>query len=828
MALTTPADALGTARRPWPRALDWEEWLTLAIAYLAFAGVAWSIQAANWADTMPSLMAMGAGGMAAGFLLARSRLPMLVAWPLGVVLALLSTFLQALFLTGGEGFMGRVDALYLRFERYFDIVLGGGISNDSLPFAVLVAGLTWGGAFIFIWSLLRWQQPWLGLLLGGTTLFVNFVVLDQGVLAAFVLYAISSLLLISRANLMRHLARWRAQGIHYPPLISLGTLHLTLWAAVLLLVVAWIMPTGPVRPLGYLWGLASRPVQSLADDWVRLAGPLQGGKLPTSGDYTSVLPLRGRLGLPAQGELLRVRLPPGTEPQPLVLRGSIYDEYTPGGWRVGPRMEVEVPQELSSLFNPQAVTTVEVELRRGGILGDVIFTPGYPIGVSVPAKARVAEEAMVHVVLTERRRLPETDGERRARAALERAMQQFSPSASDEELRRFLLSQGYLLLETERGPRDRLEEAWLLPADAAIFDIPSLVPDHGLGRGDSYTAMGILPLVPGDRLRQASTDYPDWVRERYLALSGDLPRRVARLARDITSRAQTPYDQAKAIESFLQWFPVDLRARSAPAGRDIVDYFLFEERRGSPELHASAMVVMLRSLGVPARLAVGFVLLPLDYDAELGAYRVEARHTFAWPEVFFPGYGWVPFNPTERLAAAFNPSILGGIGTGFDDFGFLDEGGAAPPPPPQEAAPPPPAEVAGGGSARVAVLWSLVGVALALALMGGGLALAWEAPVARLPHVHKLWEKTVRLASLGGVGPRPGETPLEFGRRLGRRLYQVADAELLARVYSRSRYGGVPPTREEEEELRRLWPHLRSALLGMALERLGSWRRGSR
>ena len=84
------------------------------------------------------------------------------------------------------------------------------------------------------------------------------------------------------------------------------------------------------------------------------------------------------------------------------------------------------------------------------------------------------------------------------------------------------------------------------------------------------------------------------------------PERVFELARNVTAEAETPYDQAKALESFLRTYPYDLDVPEPPADADVADYFLFDLQKGYCDYYATSMVVMARSLGLPSRLAVGY------------------------------------------------------------------------------------------------------------------------------------------------------------------------------------------------------------------------------
>jgi len=167
------------------------------------------------------------------------------------------------------------------------------------------------------------------------------------------------------------------------------------------------------------------------------------------------------------------------------------------------------------------------------------------------------------------------------------------------------------------------------------------------GRADNYHVLSLVPQVTARELAEAPATYPPQIEEVYLALSSRLPQRVVEVAREVTAEADTFYSQALALEAYLRSFPYDLEVTKPPEGRDVVDYFLFDLQRGYCDYFASAMVVMARSVGIPARLAVGYAMG--HYDPQQGAYVVTEKNAHAWPELFFPGYGWIPFEPTSGL-----------------------------------------------------------------------------------------------------------------------------------------------------------------------------------
>jgi transglutaminase-like putative cysteine protease len=164
----------------------------------------------------------------------------------------------------------------------------------------------------------------------------------------------------------------------------------------------------------------------------------------------------------------------------------------------------------------------------------------------------------------------------------------------------------------------------------------------------NYTAVryaGISRLPPRNavKLRSASTDYPSDISAAYLQLP-ELDPRIPELTSQITKNAPTPFDKAVAIENYLRTrFTYTLKLTGRPGDHPLA-HFLFETRAGHCEYFASAMAIMLRTLGIPTREVNGF--LPGEYNDLGGDYIVRASDAHSWVEVYFPGNGWQTFDPT--------------------------------------------------------------------------------------------------------------------------------------------------------------------------------------
>jgi hypothetical protein len=158
-----------------------------------------------------------------------------------------------------------------------------------------------------------------------------------------------------------------------------------------------------------------------------------------------------------------------------------------------------------------------------------------------------------------------------------------------------------------------------------------------------YEGTSHLPSVPINDLRKADPAYPDEITRTYLQLP-PLDPRVTKLAQDITAHSDNEYDKAANIQRYLithYAYTLDL---TGPPAADPLANFLFVRRAGHCEYFASAMAVMLRAVGIPSRYATGF--MPGEYNDVGGDYIVRGSDAHAWVEVYFPGYGWMTFDPT--------------------------------------------------------------------------------------------------------------------------------------------------------------------------------------
>ena len=371
-------------------------------------------------------------------------------------------------------------------------------------------------------------------------------------------------------------------------------------------------------------------------------------------------------------------------------------------------------------------------------------------------------------------------------------------------------------------------------------DSSELFITRDMESGDRYTVHA--PVFEGGdaglgALVNAATGNDAYYQEIfpvYTRLPGHLEQKVHDDAASMTRDAQTPYDKATAIMRHLQkYYRYTLTPQKPPDNLDFVTYFLYVSKEGHCTYYASAMTVLCRMAGLPARYVEGFLATP----AADGLAYVTGKQAHAWTEVYFEGFGWVPFDPT--------PSQQGLDQTPPDQGQTPDEPEPTPTPPPQEEEPPPeepppedpppeddssedqPPENDPPPPEEPPFPWLLL---IALAAITGGLIFQVRR---RLPSAVAAKQETARdkifvygnavnmILHFRKRWPKPGETPLAFARRMDHVHTFVTPIAPLWRSMAMSNYSGRQPGEEHTAKAQQTFAKIYKAL--PLLTRLQFW-----
>lgn len=351
-------------------------------------------------------------------------------------------------------------------------------------------------------------------------------------------------------------------------------------------------------------------------------------------------------------------------------------------------------------------------------------------------------------------------------------------------------------------PREVFFPTMVLKTDSLMTVLAPVQLDPGL----IYTVVSEVSDVSPESLRRSWGGYPADLRERYTQLPEMSPA-VAELAASVTEGMQTDFDRVSAISEYLQdTYPYDLDVPRQGDDRNTAEFFLFEAKKGYCEQFSTTMAVMCRTLGIPARVAVGYSTG--DYNPLTGYYEVSGRDAHAWVEVYFPVFGWIQFDPTPVGPDPYSLQRRSAMWSGFTLLGkagravgrLLPDGWASGAWSALRAA-------GGRVSGFLTAYWPwLIGLAAAAAAVT---LLRRMKPKPRKPgeparagpggpreNAYRMFARMAAALAAAGLQRRPSQTPLEYGEEADRRLGTTA-AGRAAALFNRVRFAREP----SEEDL---------------------------
>ena len=464
----------------------------------------------------------------------------------------------------------------------------------------------------------------------GLLVIQNYDNIFSGRLWFLAFFIFIALCLLGRLNFLQRQQQWRERRVFLSPENGLDLSSSMAVGAALIILLAWTVPLSITRveTLRATWKQITKPWTEFTDRMENAVTALKSPEITTPSEFYGT-ELELGLGFPLSDTVMfQVEVPDlASEEKPprYYWRGRIYDYFSKDQWYI--------TGTTRNLFSPNT-EALAVPDMKDGMPARFIFTAG-----ASKISLLYAPEQPVWI----------------------------SRPGS------FLAS----------------------PADSFV-NISSWNATPTLQPGETYQVDTFIKNPNIEGLRAAGTEYPQWVTERYLQLPDNFSQRIQDLAQEVTAQAETPYDKATAITQYLrdniEYSP---SVPKAPALTDQLEWILFDYKKGYCVYYASSEVLMLRSLGIPARMAVGFAQ-GFGNTAEEGeqggevvdftisSFTVRKKNAHAWPEVYFPGIGWVEFEPTanqpelSRPLAPRDPGDLD-FGSPIRNLPQEDEAGLEPP-----------------------------------------------------------------------------------------------------------------------------------------------------
>ncbi len=563
-----------------------EGWTVLVLIICMLLSVAWPIHTAKWAEGLNILYLVAVGSVLAGFLLAKSQFPNVMAHVFSTVYGIAwVSFLGGNLLAPQFTWRERLIELAVRINEWLWTARHGGTSEDNLIFVLMLAMILWLAGYLSVWYNFRERKAWQSIVPCGLVLLWNLYYASPRLELYLVGYLFFALLVVMNSNLLIRKQEWRKARVNYSADIGAAFFRAGVIFSLVVISLAWLAPGAAAsEQFSDIGGVLDEPWQRMQENWSRLFSNVRHYGQVYPNPFGNSLGLTGPVHL-SELAVMDVKASVGR-----YWRAAFYQRYTGSGWLNDDKESLRMEGSDSSLALPEYELRKEISQTITTFLPGrtMLFAAAQPLRVDLPAWAVVSYAPPI-------------------------------PPGEDAE--------SYLAKNPE-----------------VLTPVSMIYSRYRLKEGQSYTVVSSISGADADTLRRTGDDYPDWILDRYLQLPLALPQRVRDLAEVIASDYDNAYDKTTALESYLREIKYNELIEAPPEGRDGVDYFLFDTHEGYCDYYASAMAVMARAVGIPARVAAGYS--QGEYNPDTGAYRVKEKNAHAWVEVYFPRYGWVEFEPT--------------------------------------------------------------------------------------------------------------------------------------------------------------------------------------
>lgn len=629
------------------------------------------------------------------------------------------------------------------------------VSTDNSVFVLFLSLLTFLLAYLTIWLVFVARRPWLALVANAVVLLINMNQSTSDQYFFMVVFLVITLLLLVRFALAENVRRWRRIGLRFSPDLGWDFMQAgAIFAVVVALLPNFLPFARPNQSLLTYFTSANSPVSQIQQRFQTLFGGVNGNGGGTYGFFDTSLQLVGTVNLP-DTPILRYTLPN-------ILHADA-SEY----------LVTEAFSTYDGIGNWQ---------RDQAIPED--FAPNQPLTPS-PTSTQPDIYRVTFLVTP-------TGGQRFI----------FAPGSGAAS---FSIPTNVLLSVPTREPITYMS-ASSLPA------------------GATYLTTGYVSTASISQLEKVSfpaadsKDYPQQILSTYEPQVLPISPEIAQTARKVTQGAPTMYAAASDLETYLHAnFTYNTHNPNPPAGQDATAWFL-QRRQGFCTFFASAMALMARSLGMPARIVSGYAAGA--YDPKTNSFIVRGTQAHTWTQIYFGQYGWINFEPTASFSP-FARALPNGQTSGPTGPGSTP---VSTPPTTQRGrtgrsgSSTPTATNGVMGSVTEAAIDTSVFL-LIVALIGLALAWWWRSLFQRYSPVAGGFARLALLGAWAGVRPKRSQTPKEYARELGvvTPLHREA-IERVGALYSRERWGH-PLDLDEQAASERLYQRGRSGLVAAIVRR---------
>ncbi|MBN4064503.1 transglutaminase domain-containing protein [Dehalococcoides mccartyi] len=608
-----------------------QDWVSFALLAWMMAAVGWSVQLAGWGD-LPSVIPTLLFGTIAAFVVSKLKFN----WYLTVIYALGLGFFIVMWqgtahAVGADPITRSIDG-FARFSMWIETAQSGGISTDTVPFALMYMAASWIVGYGVTALTFRYRSPWMPTVLLSLVILTNLSYRHGQHEYTFFLFLVGGIALFAHLTTVRRIERWTEQGIEYSRHLAWATVQDGMLFALPIVLLSALLPIWEPRSeqIQDTWDIFRAPFNALQEPANRLLagvdGPGSNGLFSTP---AQTMPFGGSINL-TEEPLMWVR-----SKYIVPHAGRVYQTYTSEGWLTDANTNIQAPprsaltlaptelerERVSQVYVPlvdtktvvpaggvfsvdrettvQLLNPMQWQVPLSGSVGglselpkdlrDLSFAIRFalndlvPVSLFTQSQLRTQRLAPPEVVseIIQALNVADTTGEDQIVSRVitdedgleqkfETTLMPLSPGGNSIEWADIGVD---IVLDSQRGLASRID----FERTASIEQVGVQLTDE-ISKDDTFSIQTFVSLATDEQLDDAGTDYPTWITDRYVSLPSSLPENVRQLASQIVREAGaiTPYEKAEAVKAFLRDQEYSLEIAGPEFGVDGIFYFLFQ------------------------------------------------------------------------------------------------------------------------------------------------------------------------------------------------------------------------------------------------------------
>ena len=746
----------------------------------------------------------------------------LISFSIGTILVLYNTLTLIKNLPLDE----KISELRLRLNYWYEIATTEGISTDLIPYTIFLLSLAWILGYTSSWFTFKHNNIWISIVLNGMSILTCLSFLPEQYSSRFYLYAFTAMILITHITTVKQRGEWSKNGTAFNQLDGWLTLNSAIWYSIAILIIATAIPLKIYvsRPVADTWKAAREPVAMIENEFARLLGSVPSRTQQNGRFFGKFLPFIGSISFREQGVLT------AKSDYPNYWVSRTYNTYTHEGWISGETHTIDLDKysRFDNTTGLQSTKSVSQSIEMS-FPSDQFFAGGNISSVS--------ESIVLESLKPKTFEIEVGDGKfdgylpsdlQQFELHIEKFLEEYPTDIRNNKFEEHLLSQlpdeyKYVNTSANNNGTEKIKLTRTVPLN---LDIVNWKLARQIPANKQLMMVSSVSVSKPNELRTAGQKYHGFIQDHYLELPENMPKRIYDLTTKITSGKTNPYDKAVAIEEHLRNgdYQYSHKISTPPIGADGVDHFLFTTLTGYSDYFASAMTVMLRISGIPARLATGYS--SGTYLPDENSSTIKDSDSHGWVQVYFPNYGWIDFEPTpnwskySRLQREKTPSPFIRSGSVYKDGNspklpddFYDELG-------------PDSEVSENTRRTVNFILKKsflvpISIIFSIVLLSLGLITFWRWGLSGLSQAEKLTIKMYRIGALVGTSKTKYQTIGEFSSKISTKYPSIqTEIYTIAYAFMKEKYS---PQSSYSENLDTCWKTIRNYLWREIVGRSFKW-----